>query len=225
MSNVIILSIVVMTTALGADVKPVPFTRQEGTIKGTTKNGDTLLGSREMVVDVAEPGRSPGSKGQLFILFDKPTGLFFWQYGPLSPSGDLKPRIATMRGGPESKIDVRDDQIVLFLFRDSPPRLFVEASTRHADSLADAETKALREIADQPAQPGGKEVSLPLPQDFFYRMDPTHPGVTATSYADPSKLTGVAQKDGNWEVLLENHWKAKLILNDKYDLVSWERIP
>jgi hypothetical protein len=115
--------------------------------------------------------------------------------------------------------------MVLFLFGEPPPRLFVRESTRHANSLDDAETKAIREIADQPAQSGGREVELPLPKDFFYRMDPLDPGVTATSNPDPTKLTGVSQKDGNWEVLLENHWKAKVTLNDKYEITGWEKVP
>jgi hypothetical protein len=115
----------------------------------------------------------------------------------------------------------------LVVFSDSPPRLFVRESFSHADSLDEAETKALREATDELDYDAEKRGTLgskqwttvsllKLTMDFFLPKYSAGPS--------KAKLIGVSRREGNREILIEGQWKEKVVLNDKYEIVAMERI-
>jgi hypothetical protein len=107
-------------------------------------------------------------------------------------------------------------------------RISITESFEHADSLSDATVRALQSatlmLGEIERGTGGayekrfKEISLSaLGPDFL------SPKLSAAF--GPIKLVGVSKLPSGWEILVEGQWKAKLTLNDKYELTSWVRLP
>jgi hypothetical protein len=49
----------------------------------------------------------------------------------------------------------------------------------------------------------------------------TEPG---NSVMGPVNLLGVPRKDGNWIITASGRWKAEVVLDDKYEVVSARRV-
>ena len=64
--------------ALAGDLKPVPFAKSDGVIEAATKNGSSLLASRELLVDTTYPSGKL-ERGDIFLIFDTFSGFFYWQ--------------------------------------------------------------------------------------------------------------------------------------------------
>jgi hypothetical protein len=222
MNNALIwMTLTTIATVAGGDLNPIPFTRGDHGISAITANGEVILAGREMLLDVTYPsGRA--AKGDILVLFDKATGLFLWQYHALNPRESQTPQLAA-RLTDTSRVYVGNDRLVVFTCRATP--LYVLESSERADSLDDAEAKSLQAAREQLKEIEGNghgrakpyEVSLPLPRDFFAPPFSAAPG--------KATITEVSRKDGKWELLLVGQWKAKVILDDKYQPISWERVP
>jgi hypothetical protein len=167
---------------------------------------------------------SSGKKleGDLLVIFDASSKLYSWQY--IESFGQPRPDTSAISGGP-ARVFAAQDRLFVFYF--TAPELWVREFARSASNLEDAMDKALREISDnfssmetQLRSVGFKDarnVRLPQAEDLF--------GHPQTSGPRTGKLTGVARRDDHWELLVEGRWKAKFILNDKYEAVSWQKVP
>jgi hypothetical protein len=206
-------------TAVAGELKPVAFTRSDHAIQATTKSGDTLLAAREMLVDVIYPSGKT-AKGDLFVLFDQATGLSYWQYWVVRPDS-VKLRIAADFSN-ESRVYLAGDRLVVFLGRDQS--VYIHESSRHADSLEDAESKASQEVTDRLGEierdalgKDERQVTLPLPREFFAPKYSAAPG--------RAKLTRVSRQGSSWELTVQGQWTAKVTLNEKYEVTATERVP
>jgi hypothetical protein len=220
-----------IATATAADLTPLPLTKGDTAIQITTKNGDRPVAGREMLVDAwNRPGKS--NKGDIFVLFDANSGVFYWRCWVLPDNRAQAPGIAKQLASKDERIYIADDKIVSISVRDQD--LAFWESQRHAISLDDAETKALKEVGDHLPEIESDGlgihgtaalVKLPLSVSFDYGEDPKHPGTAARSIPFPTAIVSVTHHDGKWELILENRWKAKVTLNDKYELQGWEKVP
>jgi hypothetical protein len=229
MSRIVLALILAVIVARAAELKPVPFTRYDHAIEAATKTGKSLLATRELMVDAAYPSGKLG-RGDLFVIFDKVSGFFYWQLSN-RPANDSTLRI-TEQFSNQGRAYVADDRIVVFLGGGLMQwAVGIRESSRRAASLEDAEDSALREAKEHMAEIEAgslwkyfktQQVMLPLPNDFFV---PKYSPMVGTS-----KLIEVSRQGANWELILEGvwnrpgQWKAKVILDDKYQPISWERV-
>jgi hypothetical protein len=58
--------------------------------------------------------------------------------------------------------------------------------------------------------------SLPFPKAFFAPEESPGPR--------KAKLTGVSLQGNSWELRVEGQWKAKVMLNDKYEVIGRETV-
>jgi hypothetical protein len=121
-----------------------------------------------------------------------------------------------------SQIYVAADRLAVF--SGGTQVMFVRDSLERASSLDDAQTKAFREaeaelgsMETSPPRRHFKEVPLPLPLDFFA---PKYSAAPAKS-----RLIGVLRQDGKWTIIVEGQWKVRITLDDKYEVISTERVP
>ncbi len=196
-------------------VTPIPLTRSDGAIEVTTKDGRGFLATREMLAEVTYPDRA--DKADVFIAFDKPRRLFFWIYRPLSRNGLQETALAQSLSA-ESRVYLADDRLVLFV-GGVRTTVAIHESSRRANSLEDAENRALREIGDLEGSGLARlyqDVPMPLPRDFFAPKFSAAPGRFT--------LLGISRVDSKWELLVQGHWKAKIILDENYEVTGWKRI-
>jgi hypothetical protein len=182
-----------------------------------TDIGDIHLPARELQVLIGfADGRT--ARGHLLILFDPVSGFTLRQFG--YPNGS---KLAPLKDALEAccKTYLTRDRLVLF--KNGGGLVYIRDSKVKATSMDDAESKALRDsredLDDYVAKmTGGPKFTWTqaLGQEFE-----TEPG---NAFIGPVKLLGVSRKDGAWVITALGRWKAEVVLDDKYAVVSSRRV-
>jgi len=198
----------------------IPVARYDNTIPAATSLGEIQLAAREVQLDVVMPNQKT-SKGALLVLFDPSSGYFARQFAwvPGYPYPGGVPMMSNFRS--YSKAYLAAERLVTFTNTDAV--IYIREWRQKAASLDDAESKALQDsTGDLPnylkAALNGPAFSVDhvLGQNFA-----TEPG---NARRGPVRLVEVSRRDGNWEVTLQGRSKAKVILNDKYEVTGNEQI-
>ncbi len=216
--SILSLTAAVHFAAFADEIRPIATTQTDRAIPAATGSGDVQLAAREVQVEIVRTD-AKNSKGALLVLFDRSSGLFAKRFTwiPNYPG-----RIPLLEGFlAESKVYLTSDRIVFFTNADGA--IYIREFSGKATSLDDAEAKALSEsvgdLTDYVTKAtGGPAFSLDhhLGQDFS--IPPR------SSFRSPAKLVDVSRRDSKWEITVVGRWKAKVVLNDKYEVTSTERI-
>jgi hypothetical protein len=98
--------------ASAADFEPIAFTTSDNAIETGAATGDRLLSGKEMMVNRLSPSGKL-AKGDILVLFDQPTGLFYWHYWD-GRRNEAQPGLAAdLRLN--AKFYVTNEKIVVFL--------------------------------------------------------------------------------------------------------------
>ena len=223
----------VVATAAG-DLKPDPLGRMDRTISAYIPAGRMDFPTREILVEGSYPSGRP-NRGNLLIVFDPSTGHFLWVYdiywAPqelLREPGRLplhELRLTKSMQFDNKALYIYKDQIVAFTVGGGPLGIYIRESAETAKDLNDAENRSVRkataELAafEEDRMHGWRKVELSkhFGQDFLSQKN------------GPSGIVGLPRlfdvaRDDNWEIVLKGNWKAKITVNDKYDVVKVERV-
>lgn len=207
------------TMAQTSELRPVAAGRADQTISAYTPVGRMVLPAREVLVEGKYPDGKP-LLGNLLIFFDPSTGRFLWDcstyHAPLEYRGvpgrlpEHRPLMTDMtrRNG----LVVYADSTRLTAFGALPHDISTRESRQKAESLNEAENKALRDASDQLSAAehngayGWKSISLQehLSRGFFAPKGSAAPGGFVFS--------DVARDDDRWEIMLQGQWRVKVVL-------------
>jgi hypothetical protein len=184
--------------------------------------GDTGPAHFPMRETLVEGKRADGSsaRGRLIVIFDPSTRLFVWDYLALPPEvGRLTLAKEIESGG----LLVYAGRERLVIFMTQALEIDIWEAREKADSADDAEGRALKRAGEQLEAPGynplfGRlRISLQKDLGNAFILKALEPTFT------PAKFVDISHKDGTWEIILEDQWKERITLNDKFELLGHKR--
>ncbi len=207
-------------TAAENRLTPIGSTKHDRGLPAKGDLGDSSITSREMLVDISYVDGRP-RKGAFVVFFDAYSGRYLWEFGPVNQREARS--YMTAGYGTLGFVHIAADRLVLFAF--ARPFLVVHESFGKANSLDDAEAKALAEATGRlPAKLRGQkddrvviELSKWLPREFFLACD-------VCSGPGPSLVLNTTHKGNTWELILQGQWKQRVTLNNKYEVTGTARI-
>jgi hypothetical protein len=218
----IIYSVLILTFAArfawADEIRPIRTTQTDRAITASTNAGEVQLEARELQVEVLRPGDKK-STGALLVVFDRSSGLFARRFAwiPHYPGGfSIMANFLSW-----SKVYLTADKIVFFT--NFSGGVSIREFTGKATSMDEAETRALSDSIGDLTDYVGKSTSGPgfsfdhhLGEDFSFE-----PG---SSFRRPTRILGISQRDGKWEITVVGRGKAKVTLNEKYEVTTTERV-
>ena len=223
------------TLALGGS--PIRPTEHpwDNSLPAVTESGDTFLLTRDVKVEVDSP-RVGKATGHLFLIFDRSTGFYLREISWISKAGgEYPPYMDQFRN---FRLGVTSNGIRAFELALGTCTLYTLASTEKAESLDDAESKALtwaaahiQELDYRKRDPnfaGNTPLILPLEK----HLDPANNGREFV----PETLVNFAWREGQWVFTFEGyqrrnrrdrppeemrHLKARFTVNSS----TWEQSP
>lgn len=186
-----------------------------------TSDGRRAINIRETLLE----GKSPDGKamfGSMLVLFDPHSRCYSWQYAAAwSPENYHLFQIDDLR---RSQIAVFSEQNRLIVFRSAGGAVFVRIDQDIVPTIEEAEKKAIqtalnhRDSSMASPSEGWIEISLKeLGFEFtISKQAPVH-GVT--------KILGIKNFEGKWELLIENQGRAKVILSDDFKTIEANLLP
>jgi hypothetical protein len=186
--------------AVDAEIRPVSSTREEASLPAFCPSGSAQVEARQFEVDIRFPSGNT-KKGVFWVAFD-PIGrrylhfLNWWRVGtPPRPS---------LRDLPRGQAIYADtDRILLFLAGGGTSLTVYEGDGR-ADSIDDAEARALRASLPQVrSETQYSEMPAKATANFFdsFCRDPAGIHLSA-SYTCPTTIQSVTHVKGGWSVVL-----------------------
>ena len=189
----------------------------------TDYGGSATLDGRQLWLEVHYQDGSVGG-GELLILFDRGSNVYWWQFEESSivvPREQASYRQFDAISSGEIKVYAGRKKIIAF-----EGSLAIRESSEHADSLDDAEHKAFRS-AQQWASPPlearksqfiGVGILRVIGSSIIVK--PNEVFVSANL-----RLTSIARREGEWVLIYSGHWTARVILDDEFEIKTWERVP
>lgn len=231
MTNKIMLIILVLSTAYGADVRPVTMSQKDFAVPVMTDTGTGFLLGREMILDITSA--NPGLKRSLFaVVYDPRTTLYVWHSNYVFEGDSDKMRFSDQFA---SSILTYSGESRISLFWLVSPKIVVVDSTKTAKSLDHAVEKALGEDRDMetemdhniihPTHPHKERADwkrlkfVPfgdLGQDFF--APPLSP------INGPVRLLDFQRRDGHFEAIVQGQWKERIVFDDDYKVITKTRL-
>jgi hypothetical protein len=205
-------------SAFGAaiDLKVTPSSRTNATVSTFYTVGEGFLLTRHLKLEAKlSDGRS--REYELILLFDRATGCFQSVVG-LWP--ELRPNPLGSFTGKQAAVYSSAEGIVVFFL--DMGRLDVLDSKQNAFGLDDAENQSLaraRQVTTESPKdmsPAWRQVPLTLSTEFWA------PPFSAIRGA--IKILGVSKTGKGWTLLIQGQWKVQLTLNEKYEVVSAEKV-
>jgi hypothetical protein len=209
-------------------------------LRGDTAGGGTMetqLQIREVPLDARMPNGRDGT-GALQVLFDPEHKLFQWHlavelFSPGEPRRQKRTEFSVpIEFASGSRMAyVSQDALVTFTVMPYPPALYVQESRDHADSIAAATEASLKAAAEKLGEyqregsSYGKAIRLfPQLRNDFFCTPPCDPRSAAmVPLLGGAKITGVSMRNGGWEVVVQGRWTEKIVLNNKFELVTMTR--
>jgi hypothetical protein len=187
--------------------------------------GDRVLAVRTVTVEGIDVRGKP-SNGELLIFLDQITGFYYWLFW------DREGR--TTRHDPAAQIRdfdsvyVTDDRMVVF--QGGLASYFVSESSRRAQSLDAAMAATLKELPQYIGEISNESYMARTHKSRALRLRPAiadevfFPG-GMSAMSKPVKFLKASREKDQWVLLLESALKAKVVLNDKFEVVTWEKVP
>ena len=209
---------------------------REGAARGEPV--EARLQIREVPLDTRMPNGRDGT-GTLQLLFDPESKLFQWRLAieVLSPGEPRRPErvefpVPTEFTSGSQVAYVSKDALVTFTVTPYPPALHVQEARSHADSIEDAIAASLQAAAEnlseyQHRRPNyGKPIRLypQLTNDFFCTPPCDPQSAAMVPLLGGAKITAVSMQNGQWKIVIKGRWTEKIVLNDKFELVSMTRV-
>lgn len=218
----VLLSAALSCAAASAQPRLTPVSRTDTALPATTAHGNRVVTARELLLDAFDKAlKLP--KVAVLVIFDSATGFFSYEADEVPPSSGERSALARTAAD-HGVIFVTEESMVRFIPLGSA--LSIKTSTLKARDVGDAEQKVLQILGDHVGDPKqfrswmwSSQVRLPLSElglDFFL---PKFASIFA-----PTRLLAVSHREGAWELILENQWKAKVVLNDKFEIVETTRL-
>jgi hypothetical protein len=163
-------------------------------------------------------------QGDLLMLYDPQTQLFWWHYSEAAESGQTPAKVSDPLAN--YTVYITGAKIVVFTF--SKPSVWVRESTERYPSLAEGQAgaqAALRRMSDKIE--GGavewfREINVleAVGRDFLSRRGSPSP------FPRP-KLREVSRTNNQWHLILDgpNKDSAEVVLSDDYQVVEAKRLP
>jgi hypothetical protein len=207
--------------------------RMDRGISAHTASGPVVIPARELLVEGAYPDGKP-LLGSLLLFFDPTSGYYLWEcstyVAPFEhrsvpgrlPEHKLYLLNALDKYPTRQVVHLGPDGIAVFAAVIVDLR--VRQSSQIAMNMGDAESEAIREATGQlQLLEGGQaygwnsiRLSDKLGREFFGPKDSVVPlGFT---------IADVARKYKGWELVLKGEWKERLILTNRLDIASVERL-
>jgi hypothetical protein len=139
----LMLTMTFVATAMG-QVGANVTTRHDHGLSAKTELGEVVITACEELVEVTDPQWNSG-KGSLLVLFDSASGYFHWRLAAVPKSTTIANLTGTL--GTTGQVYVASDRFLLIGF--GYHVLQIEESRKKANSLDDAEAKALAEVKDR----------------------------------------------------------------------------
>ena len=185
--------------------------------------GQARLQARSIAIEATMPNGIT-KRGEVFVIFDPVAGFFQWFLATGVSNLETTDGYLPVFASGEWATFAEKDALTIFQFAAMPPFVAAIQSHSRASSAIDAEAKALGEatkaLSDQEGRSRPKEWHrvplLSLGKEFVIAPGRPVPG--------PMTILAVMKQDGNWEITLQGQWKEKILLNDKFELVSLTRV-
>jgi hypothetical protein len=208
--------------------------RGVGEVDSGNAKATARLQVREVWLNARMPnGHSEG--GSLLVLFDPERKLFQWRLvtGQLAPGQVRRPTPGESALPPEFEVGARmayvtRDAFVTFTIM--PSCLYVFESRDRADNLNEATTASLKAAeASLPeyATHGpsyGKAVDLSPQLMLSFFQGPEGAGSASVPVIGGARIVDVSRQNGEWKIVVQGQWKEKIVLNDKFELISMTRV-
>lgn len=211
------LMVIMAAAALRAapGIRTVMGSSSDRALPVATELGRSYTSAREMRVDLDFPsGKS--AKGTLSIFFEPSTGYFFrffqWDASDY-PKGMLAD--ATLAA---TWLGVSADRLLIFTH--TSPLLIIRESSDKAGSIGEAESNSLAwaarhlvDIESWTKEYRTRYVDLRGLADLpgFLPLNYQSPGV-------PISILDIVWARGSWELTVQSQWKAKVLLEEKFNL-------
>jgi hypothetical protein len=186
----------------------------DNSLPAVTEGGDAFLLTRDVKVEVDSP-RVGEATGHLFLIFDRSTGFYLREISWISKAGREYPPY--MDQFTSFRFSVTSKGIWAFKLIPGACTLYILASAEKAESLDDAESKALtwaaahiQELEGRKRDPnfaGNTPLILPLEK----HLNPANNGKEFI----PETLANFAWRDGRWEFTFEGYQRRN----------RWDRPP
>lgn len=163
--------------------------------------------------------------GNLLVLFDSSSNLYFWQFRPQFRTSRLLTHLSELQKFELEGWYFGRDVIANFLLERSGIHATISRTT--ATSLDSAVQSALKEVVSTMAEAGYGTVNVPvgeqvfpvpgLSDEFFFPPGNAFPG--------PAWVTGVERNGSGWDIAIQGQWKEKLTLDGNNKIVGEVKVP
>ena len=217
--NILLLTAFVHPIAAQSELKPDATTRYDRAISAATPHGEVQLAAREIQVDVLVPGKKISRGGALLVVFDPSSGYFLGRFGWIPGYSNRLDLLAGFMLS--STIYLDSDRIVSFTEGDGA--VYIRESSKRAASLDDAEHKALQDATGHLADYAAYATSGSVVSLGYYLGRRFFSGPTDVRRV-PVKLTNIERHGDEWQITVVGRWKARITLNDKYEVINTGQI-
>jgi hypothetical protein len=214
-------ALLAVAAARGADLKPIPYERMAQDLPATGDAGPVRLPMREILVD-GKRADGKSARGRLIVAFDPSTQLFVWAYGALPPDVGRLTLTKEIESG-ELLVYAGRERLVMFMAQFAPVQIDIWEAREKADSADDAERRALRRAGEQLEAPGYNPFFGRIMTSLHEALGNAFVQKGFEANAAPAKFVDISHKDGNWEIVLEDQWKERITLNEKFGLIGHKR--
>jgi hypothetical protein len=199
-------------------ISRLAFASEDHAVVAAGDKGTETLEARQTIFAIKRSDDLP-QKGALLVVFDRHSGVFWWDATPLSPSGSEAEdaSVSSKALGTSIRFYAGVDRIVAF---DERLGFSVSESSAKASSLNEAEDKAFQLANGRVSSglwPVGKRRINPFQQiDRDVVQNPNSNAGTTCGF------DGAARDGDGWTLTFSCHEVIRMTLNDKVELVKWE---
>jgi hypothetical protein len=205
-------------------VSRVGFSESRHAISAFSPSGEVTLPVTRLQLDLLYP-HGKKERGDLVVVYDPPTGHYFWRYTPLNGPTDTNSFLAQLESGAERAYAA---PAALFDFA-MYGVLYEKEHPEKADSLEAAERASIAEIERElPVFEGAgyhtDAKSLPvlnaIDPDFFCAPLPR----SAICQSNGNHIVSISREGDNWRFVFRNRFDVEVILDPKFNFVSTRRL-